>query len=144
MKNQSDTFANSLSGLPNLQVEKKVETTVSNNHLDTKFTADEVYSAVWVNISRLHTHSHFPAHSFERNEYSLHVHSYHFNIGSQLHMKQTRMKYNWFFFCELEVFKLQQKVLERRTIASDRTIEIKGLINSRIVGVGYHTVLKDF
>ena len=47
MKNQSDTFANSesASGLPTLKVEKRVETSVSNNHLDTKFTADEVYSA---------------------------------------------------------------------------------------------------
>ena len=48
MKNQSDTFANSAPS--GLQVERKVETSISTpaNHLDTKFTADEVYSAVWV------------------------------------------------------------------------------------------------
>jgi len=45
MKNQSDTFANSLPSLPAVQVEKKVTTSVSN-HLDTKFTADEIYDAV--------------------------------------------------------------------------------------------------
>jgi hypothetical protein len=45
IKNQSETFAGTPPG--SVHIDRKVTTTISSpNHLDTKFTADEVYSSV--------------------------------------------------------------------------------------------------
>lgn len=112
MKNQSDTFANSesASGLPTLKVEKRVETSVSNNHLDTKFTADEVYTAVWFRVNDknyIPLHLSHIFHSFKfffpfvRNEYSFSCWSS-LSISTTfksnyIHMKQTQMEYSFFF-----------------------------------------------
>ena len=93
MKNQSDTFANSETGLPSLQVEKKVETSVSNNHLDTKFTAEEVYTNVWFD-TRLHsTFTLFPFPYFPLIQLLFfllsYVTNYHFPCSSSLSIPTT-------------------------------------------------------